>query len=409
MTDESTYTTDENENNEEVEEKLDFSKVLADVKQLTAWAEETSKQLQAQNQYLTEILSKIEKLTDWNLWKKATSDVFQSFWQNFRNYLKANLTKEQVKIIRDDVERLIDAENFEDNDLELQMNKLYTMLDSFTEPEKINIEIEESPVVEDQKPDLQDVEKNKEETKEEPEATINTESTWSENIAEPIHVEKKTKPKEVKDKTVEKNSKRKDKLSKPAESLEDIKNNRECLKKYIIDKEFPWKGTIEKMIEENDQTQKEASLKLIQLQMIPYYDWHIDGIMSKLTLTAIQKYITKNLNKKWNDILKKDNSNVARYDTYWNLINKVDELSIVIKWIGNSKLWQAYFLDYQDFGYTVETDSRIIATIWDYNYCYDISTNKLEKQTWSDSMQEVKNETILQEYLRILLIAITKK
>jgi hypothetical protein len=75
------------------------------------------------------------------------------------------------------VERLIDAENFDDNDLELQMNKLYTMLDSFTEPEKINIEIEESPVVEDQKPDLQDVEKNKEETKEEPEATINTEST----------------------------------------------------------------------------------------------------------------------------------------------------------------------------------------------------------------------------------------
>ena len=115
MTDESIQTTD----------NTDFDKVLADIKWFTEWNEEANKQQAADNQHLIEVLDKINDLDSWDLWKKDITNIFQIFWKNFKIYLKANTTPEQLNSIRNELEHMIDSMTFDDRELEEQINNLY--------------------------------------------------------------------------------------------------------------------------------------------------------------------------------------------------------------------------------------------------------------------------------------------
>jgi len=114
--------------------ELDFSQVLADAKQLTEWDELVKQEEMAENQHLIDVLAKINNLIDWNLWKNDIKKIFQSFWKNFRDNLQTNLTLEQAQNFRDVVEYLINNTNFDDKEIEQQMNNLYTVLSTFIEP-----------------------------------------------------------------------------------------------------------------------------------------------------------------------------------------------------------------------------------------------------------------------------------
>ena len=119
---------------EEVEE-LDFEKVLAGVKQLTEWDEWINQKETKDDQHLIEILARIKNLADWNLWKKDIVNIFQSFWQNFKDKLKASLAKEQAKLIKAELEQLINNVAFEDKELEQQMNELYIFFCVIVDPD----------------------------------------------------------------------------------------------------------------------------------------------------------------------------------------------------------------------------------------------------------------------------------
>ena len=138
--------------------------------------------------------------------------------------------------------------------------------------------------------------------------------------------------------------------------------------------------------------------------------WFIVISILKICIPTFgEKYIDNNLDVQGESIIK--SSNVVRCGADWKIIDKPDWLSTVIKIIGNKELWHAYFLDYQDFEYTIETNTGgflVTATIDDYNYIYYAQTNKLKKQMGDDPLQDVTNENILQEHFRTIAIATNK-
>ena len=192
------------------------------------------------------------------------------------------------------------------------------------------------------------------------------------------------------------------------DSQSDTNKVREILSKTISCMDFSWKKFIQDIINEKDQNKKIENLKLLQLQLVPYYDWHIDWIINENTLTAVQKYIEKNLNTNWDNIIKSDNPHLIRCRLDWNFTDNAKELNTVIKKIGDNSLWHAYFLDYPDFEYTFESDNTITATIDKYNYFYDISTDSLQKQLWDDPLQDVTNEDVLKGHFRTIATNIVK-
>lgn len=444
MTDESIQTTD----------NTDFDKVLADIKWFTEWNEEANKQQAADNQHLIEVLDKINDLDSWDLWKKDITNIFQIFWKNFKIYLKANTTPEQLNSIRNELEHMIDSMTFDDRELEEQINNLYITIWSTTEPNIQDIETTETNKDSDEIQTWWDSKKDNENT--EPEIP-NTDNEWEaqkdnteedENITkeeekendrtmakeyksqeevesqeekteeiekvieEKIEEEKVENKKEEDDEEGKKPAtqsipdKKKESTETKASSETDTKKakvdtvkNIEYLKKHIADKNFPWKDYLINII----KTKKSEDIKLLQLQLIPYYDWHIDWSFSSATLTAIENYIDKNLNKQWENILKNNDPSVIRCDSKWNITNKAENLNTVIKTIGDKNLWHAYFLDYENFEYSIDNNSKLRATINDYNYVYDISKDTLQKQKWEDPEQDVTNEHALQWHFNTIV------
>lgn len=422
MTDKSVQTTD----------NTDFDKVLADIKWFTEWNEEANKQQAADNQHLIEVLDKINDLASWNLWKKDITNIFQIFWKNFKIYLKANTTPEQLNCIRNELEHMIDSMTFDDRELEEQINNLYITIWSTTEPNIQDIETTETNKDSYETQTWWDSKKDNENTKPE---TTNTDNEWEiqnnnteedENITEEEDEEKendRTMAKEYKsqEKVENKKEENDEEEEKPTtqnipdkkkESTEtktinevtkktkvDTVKNIEYLKKYIADKNFPWKNYLINII----KTKKLEDIKLLQLQLIPYYDWHIDWSFTSATLNAIENYIDKNLNKQWENITKSNDSSVIRCDSKWNITNKTENLNTVIKTIGDKNLWHAYFLDYENFEYSIDNNSKLRATVNDYNYVYDISKGTLQKQKWEDPEQNVTNEYTLQWYFNTIV------
>ena len=127
---------------------------------------------------------------------------------------------------------------------------------------------------------------------------------------------------------------------------------REYLEAYISNKNFPWKGEISEII--NNKWPR-TNLKKLQLQLIPYYEWHTDWLMGPLTLTAIETYVQNN--DKWEnnwensnkiEIPEKDNANIVRLNNNNEAVtNNSDEINTVI----NKTKKHAYFLDWADFKY----------------------------------------------------------
>lgn len=421
MTDKSVQTTD----------NTDFDKVLADIKWFTEWNEEANKQQAADNQHLIEVLDKINDLASWNLWKKDITNIFQIFWKNFKIYLKANTTPEQLNCIRNELEHMIDSMTFDDRELEEQINNLYITIWSTTEPNIQDIETTETNKDSYETQTWWDSKKDNENTKPE---TTNTDNEWeiqNNNTEEDENITEEDEEKEN-DRTMAKKYKSQEKVEnkkeeddeeeekpttqnipdKKKESTEtktinevtkkakvDTIKNIEYLKKYIADKNFPWKNYLINII----KTKKLEDIKLLQLQLIPYYDWHIDWSFTSATLNAIENYIDKNLNKQWENITKSNDSSVIRCDSKWNITNKTENLNTVIKTIGDKNLWHAYFLNYEDFEYSIDHNSKLRATINDYNYIYDTSKNTLQKQKWEDPEQNVTNEYTLQWYFNTIV------
>lgn len=421
MTDKSVQTTD----------NTDFDKILADIKWFTEWNEEANKQQAADNQHLIEVLDKINDLASWNLWKKDITNIFQIFWKNFKIYLKANTTPEQLNCIRNELEHMIDSMTFDDRELEEQINNLYITIWSTTEPNIQDIETTETNKDSYETQTWWDSKKDNENTKPD---TTNTDNEWEiqnnnteedENITEEDEEKEndRTMAKEYKSQEKVENKKEEDdeEEEKPTtqnipdkkkESTEtktinevtkkakvDTIKNIEYLKKYIADKNFPWKNYLINII----KTKKLEDIKLLQLQLIPYYDWPIDWSFTSATLNAIENYIEKNLNKQWENITKSNDSSVIRCDSKWNITNKTENLNTVIKTIGDKNLWHAYFLDYENFEYSIDHNSKLRATINDYNYIYDTSKNTLQKQKWEDPEQDVTNEHTLQWHFNTIV------
>lgn len=451
--------------------ELDFSQVLADAKQLTEWDELVKQEEMAENQHLIDVLAKINNLIDWNLWKNDIKKIFQSFWKNFRDNLKTNLTLEQAQNFRDVVEYLINNTNFDDKELEQQMNNLYTVLSTFIEPvipteEMISFDdvitndewqdqsawnlddtpkdnnntenkeitdenketvdenkeiVEEKKEIEEGKEEIVEekeeiVEENEEITQEEKEEIEeeNEEITEEnkENIEENKEIEEKNKEIEEENEEIEE-EKNDDISDKTEESITlkpniDTNNIQENLINLISNKNFPWKKFIQNIIYEKNQIKKSNNLKLLQLALVPYYKWEIDWEMSLDISKAIEKYITKNLNKDGEKIVKSNDSNIIRCGSDWKILNEINWLNTVIKKIDNKDLWHAYFIDYPDFEYTIEKGTKITTTINDYNYFYDIFTNTLQRQTGNDTMQDVEDEELLKKYFKIIAIVINK-
>ena len=376
-------------------EQLDFKTVLAGVKELTEWDEWAKKEEIAENQYLIEILTKINNLTDWDLWNKDVASIFQSFWKNFKNSLKSKLTAEQAKNFKNEIEYLINNSTIDDKEIEQQMNNLYTVLWTFIEPTMPAEETEKAADANDLSADTN--------------LEINTkDNIENQNIVnlddepiEDINVENE----EIID---ENNNSDKVEESVTLKSNIDTNNIQEDLINFISNKVFPWKNFIQDIVCEQDQIKKSNNLKLLQLALVPYYEWEIDWKMNWDTLEAIKKYVTKNLSKGGEKISKSDDANIIRCGSDWNLLNEINWLNTVIKKIDNKGLWHAYFIDYQDFEYTIEKSSKITATINDSNYFYDISTNTLQKQTENDTIQEVDNENLLKKYFKTIAIITNK-
>ena len=493
MTDEHAYSITKDESNEE---QVDISKILSDVKKFTEWNESVNKAEKADNQHLIEVLTKINNLAGWNLWKKDVRNVFEFFGKNFKTKLNLNLTIEQAQDLKNEIEYLINNTSFDDRELEQQMNNLYTLLYTFVEPEHWNKKDEEIIIAAGLASDLNDDENTKLNSDSAVNLTQNstsdlntnsnintsTESStdsnidWSSNSGadsssdwnaeltvqqdikdtqqelisdmdetKDVGIEKVTIPTEnnesskwdnseeitskvnkstpqndteksayeikleYKKKTKKKNENTdKQKKSVSEKVKKDESANRKYLNEYISDKEFPWKKVIQDVINEKDATKKKEKIKLLQLQLIPYYDWQIDWLINSWILTAIEKYITKNLNKKWEIIIKSDDSHVIRCEFDWKIIDNANWLNTVIKEIGDKDLWHAYFLDYPDFEYTIEDNTTITATVNDFNYFYDIATNTLQKQKREDPLQDVTNEDVLQKHLKTIAIIINK-
>ena len=435
--------------------ELDFSKVLADAKQLTEWDEWVKEEEMAENQHLIEILTKINDLADWNLWKNDIKKIFQSFWKKFENKLKSNLTIEQAIIFRDEIVYLINNTKFDDKEIEQQINNLYTVLCTFVDPitsnennEEIVIDVDKNPNIAistndntktendaRKEQEIKEAERKEQEIKEserkEQEIKEQERKEQERKEAEKREAERKEQErKEQERKEQERKEVEKREQERKAAEKKDLKKNAKVTDKtdniteenemdtseywnslgnYILNKNFPWKTIMQDIINEKDENKKTDKFKLLKLQLVPYYQWHIDWIINQEALIAIEKYIDNNLDVQWDSIIK--SSNVVRCGADWKIIDKPDLLNTAIKIIGNKELWHAYFLDYQDFEYTIETNTGgflVTATIDDYNYIYDAQTNKLKKQMGDDPLQDVTNENILQEHFRTIAIATNK-
>lgn len=468
----SVYIPREKKSKEKPIENLDFAKILSDAKQLTECDDLVKEKETEENQHLIEILTKIDNLTNWDLWKKDIVSIFQSFWKNFKEKVKEKLTIEQMENIKNEIEYLINNSTFEDKETEIQMDNMYAALWMFLNPttwnEKneeispidntnIDTKVEEAKAVE-VKEDTANVNKELEAPKEVVEQTENNEKIEEEPLVDTVPEIKAETKEEIKEETpeapaddtdegqVEKTEYLDDEVDEKDEEIEsenieeveeneevedvsevvnentsdetdkntkestkiDMSKNIESLGKYISDKEFPWKIFIQSIINEKDKAKKTEKIKLLQLQLVPYYEWQIDWLINQELLTAIEKYITKNLNKKWETILKSSSSSLIRYGQDWNITNNANLLNTVIKRIWDKSMWHVYFLDYQDFEYTIENKTTITTTIDNWNYFYDIQTGTLYKQNWDDPVQDITHDDMLQKHFKIIAIAINK-
>lgn len=187
-----------------------------------------------------------------------------------------------------------------------------------------------------------------------------------------------------------------------------VDNVRDDLNDYISDKQFPWKAHVQDIVNEKNENKKIKNLKLLQLLLIPYYDWHIDWLLDQDTLDAIKKYVEKNLNTNWENIIKSEDPSVIWCDSNWNIINDMNNLNTVVKTIGDKNLWHVYFLDYEDFEYSIEDKTNLRATVGEYNYVYDIGKGTLQKQKGDDPEIDVTNEYVLQWHFKTI-VTVTKQ
>lgn len=127
---------------------------------------------------------------------------------------------------------------------------------------------------------------------------------------------------------------------------------RKELTNFLDGKTFPWDETINRIV--NNKGPQDA-LKSLQLQLVPYYNWHIDGFVGPLTVNAIENYVTykeKSNNKtSGSDIQIEDNT--ERWITAENIIREEDK---VIDKDRN----HAYFLDGMDFDYVYTASKNTI-------------------------------------------------
>lgn len=465
----SVYIPREKKSKEKPIENLDFAKILSDAKQLTQWNELVKQKETKENQHLIETLTKIDNLTNWDLWKKDIAAIFQSFWKNFKEKLKEKLTIEQIENIKNEIEYLINNSTFDDKETEIQMDNMYTALWIFLNPTIWNEKNEEIIPITNTNVDTKVEEKAKVvEVKENtPNTSKELKAETPKKVAEQIEDNKKVEEKplvdivpEIKEEKqseahelpvapaynsdegqIGKTEYLEDEVNEKDEEIEpenievveeneevvdentsdetdkstkentkiDMSKNIKSLGEYVSEKEFPWKSFIQSIINEKDDNKKKEKVKLLQLQLVPsYYEWQIDWLISQELLTAIEKYITKNLNKKWETIVKSNNSTVIRYGPDWNITDNANILSTVIKIIWDKSMWHAYFLDYQDFEYTIENKTTITTTIDNWNYFYDIQTCALSKQNWDDPVQDITHNDVLQKHFKIIAIAINK-
>ena len=156
-------------------------------------------------------------------------------------------------------------------------------------------------------------------------------------------------------------------------NLLDKSKRREYLEKYISLFDFPGRGKIQTAID----SKSEQDLRSLQLQLVPYYKWHIDGKIGPLTLSAVEDYISKNkvskhVGESEEDFAsRKTECNDQPITTWgdWEWRKEVKnngELTAVIT------TDHAYFLDW-DFTYSIDSESSKVTMVDTRNNKYSLT------------------------------------
>lgn len=158
----------------------------------------------------------------------------------------------------------------------------------------------------------------------------------------------------------------------------------------VENKNFPWKKTIDDLVKDPEH----KNLKSVQLQLVPDYKWHIDGLIGPLTVNAIYDYV--NRNDKWNDEwsnnedISKISNSILRLDDNWNEATWRSITKVIDK---DNK--HAYFMDGKDFTYSLEGWNTLKVTVWNEEYSYSNSSlTKTGDNNWSYNSNDPDHTTL---------------